>query len=101
MHDREGLTAGRVESSVGIEMFSGVPAMQTPTTIGGKKDLRNSLEQEADALARELDGVVDPATVKRCVFETFDRFYANARLTDYVPLFVHRRAREQLLTGNP
>ncbi len=47
------------------------------------------------SLAEEFAGTFSPGTVDRYVDSTLDR-YATARITTYVPVLVHRFARERL-----
>ena len=57
---------------------------------------REPFGSEVAALSQEFRGVFSPATIDRYVSESIDRM-GGARLTDFLPLFVHRFARERLL----
>ena len=56
---------------------------------------RRALKHEIDGLTEEFDGVFGRETVERYVSESIDRL-SGARLTDFIPLFVHRFTRERL-----
>jgi protein-tyrosine-phosphatase len=57
-------------------------------------EVRGHLRRVCDSLAEEFTGVFSPETIERYVDGTLDR-YAQA-FTQFVPLFVHRFARERL-----
>ena len=57
---------------------------------------RKAFETEVAQLAEEFRGVFGPETVERYVAESIDRL-EGARLTDFLPLFVHRFARQRLM----
>ncbi len=48
-----------------------------------------------EQLAQEFRGIFSPETIQRYVNESIDRL-SGARVVDFIPLFVHRFAREQL-----
>jgi arsenate reductase (thioredoxin) len=56
---------------------------------------RSSFAHEIDELVAEFRGVFGPETIDRYVSESIDRM-SGARLTDFLPLFVHRFTRERL-----
>jgi protein-tyrosine-phosphatase len=56
---------------------------------------RKAFASEIDGLAQEFRGVFGRETIERYVSESIDRMQ-GARLTDFLPLFVHRFARERL-----
>jgi arsenate reductase (thioredoxin) len=56
---------------------------------------RKAFASEIDGLAREFRGILGPETIERYVSESIDRMQ-GARLTDFLPLFIHRFARERL-----
>jgi arsenate reductase (thioredoxin) len=56
---------------------------------------RKAFAGEIDGLAQEFHGVFGRETIERYVSESIDRMQ-GARLTDFLPLFVHRFARERL-----
>jgi protein-tyrosine-phosphatase len=59
-------------------------------------ELEHRVQREADALAREFSGVFSPETVNRYVVESLESFRNRPRLIEFVPIFVHRYARERL-----
>jgi len=65
----------------------------TPAQIG---EIELRVRREADALAREFAGIFSPETVNRFVNEAFSSFRERPRLLEYVPIFVHRFARDRL-----
>ena len=56
---------------------------------------RGHLERGVDSLADEFGGVFSRETIQRYVDESLDSL-SGARLAEFVPLFVHRFARERL-----
>ena len=56
---------------------------------------RNHLENGLDSLDEEFAGIFSRATVERFMAESLEALQ-GARLKDFVPLFVHRFARERL-----
>jgi arsenate reductase (thioredoxin) len=56
---------------------------------------RNHLEKGLDSLSEEFAGMFSPETVERYMAESLDAL-KGSRLKDFVPLFVHRFARERL-----
>jgi arsenate reductase (thioredoxin) len=56
---------------------------------------RAHYDREVDALKREFAGTYSPETVDRYVTESLERL-SGARFQDFVPLFVHRFARQRL-----
>jgi protein-tyrosine-phosphatase len=58
-------------------------------------ELRGHVERGTQSLVHEFRGVFSPATVERYVTESLVDL-SGARFHDFVPLFVHRFARERL-----
>jgi len=56
---------------------------------------RQTFARSIELLAEEFRGIFSPQTVERYVDESIDRL-SGARVVDFIPLFVHRFAREQL-----
>ena len=56
---------------------------------------RKAFASEIAGLVEEFRGVFGPETIERYVSESVDRM-EGARLTDFLPLFVHRFARQRL-----
>jgi len=56
---------------------------------------REHIERGLDSLTEEFSGVFSRETIERYVQETLDSL-RNPRFEDFVPLFVHRFARERL-----
>ena len=56
---------------------------------------RKAFQGEIASLCDEFRGVFGPETIERYVSESIDRM-EGARLTDFLPLFVHRFARQRL-----
>jgi arsenate reductase (thioredoxin) len=56
---------------------------------------RNHLEKGLDSLSEEFEGVFSTETVERFMTESLEAL-KGSRLKDFVPLFVHRFARERL-----
>ncbi|MDQ3572260.1 MAG: arsenate reductase ArsC [Actinomycetota bacterium] len=56
---------------------------------------RKAIESELVQLELEFHGTFGPETIERYVEESIDRM-RGARLTDFLPLFVHRFTRERL-----
>jgi arsenate reductase (thioredoxin) len=56
---------------------------------------RQTFARAIEALAEEFRGIFSLETVERYVNESIDRL-SGARVVDFIPLFVHRFAREQL-----
>ena len=56
---------------------------------------RSHLEKGLESLSAEFAGIFSAETVERYMAESLDAL-AGARLKDFVPLFVHRFARERL-----
>jgi protein-tyrosine-phosphatase len=67
--------------------------------VGRRTWIEPGLEHHIDgvcrALADEFRGTFSPETVAEYVDNTLDR-YAEARVTTYLPIFIHRFARERL-----
>jgi hypothetical protein len=49
-----------------------------------------------ERLVQEFADVMPPETVERCLRESLQA-YQDARISDFVPLFVHRETRERLV----
>jgi arsenate reductase (thioredoxin) len=56
---------------------------------------REHIDRELDALTGEFQGTFSRETIERYVDESLERL-SGARFEDFVPLFVHRFARERL-----
>jgi arsenate reductase (thioredoxin) len=56
---------------------------------------RQTFARSIEALAEEFRGIYSLETIERYVNEAIDRM-SGARVVDFIPLFVHRFAREQL-----
>jgi arsenate reductase (thioredoxin) len=56
---------------------------------------RDHLRKGLDSLADEFEGIFSRETVERFMAESLDAL-SGARLKDFIPLFVHRFARERL-----
>jgi Protein-tyrosine-phosphatase-like, N-terminal domain len=56
---------------------------------------RQTFARSIEALAEKFRGIFSRETVERYVHESIDRL-SGARVVDFIPLFVHRFAREQL-----
>jgi arsenate reductase len=56
---------------------------------------RNHLEKGLESLSEEFDGIFSTETVERFMTESLEAL-KGSRLKDFVPLFVHRFARERL-----
>jgi arsenate reductase len=56
---------------------------------------RNHLEKGLESLSEELEGIFSAETVERFMTESLEAL-KSSRLKDFVPLFVHRFARERL-----
>jgi arsenate reductase (thioredoxin) len=56
---------------------------------------RNHLEKGLESLSEEFEGIFSTETVERFMAESLDAL-KGSRLKDFVPLFVHRFARERL-----
>jgi arsenate reductase (thioredoxin) len=56
---------------------------------------RQTFARSIEALATEFRGIFSLETIERYVDESVDRL-SGARVVDFIPLFVHRFAREQL-----
>jgi arsenate reductase (thioredoxin) len=56
---------------------------------------RTHLEKGLDSLGEEFAGIFSPETVERFMAESLEAL-KGSRLNDFVPLFVHRLARERL-----
>ncbi|MGH2954976.1 MAG: arsenate reductase ArsC [Solirubrobacterales bacterium] len=57
--------------------------------------IRGHLDKGLDSLTEEFAGIFSAETVERFMAESLEAL-AGSRLTDFVPLFVHRFARERL-----
>jgi len=57
---------------------------------------RQHLRRQVDDLARECEGVFSRETVERYVDESLEQLSARARVEDFIPVLVHRFARERL-----
>jgi arsenate reductase len=57
--------------------------------------VRSHLEKGLEALSEELEGIFSRETVERYMAESLEDL-RGARLKDFIPLFVHRFARERL-----
>ncbi|HSK14719.1 MAG TPA: DUF3562 domain-containing protein [Gaiellaceae bacterium] len=57
---------------------------------------RQHLRRQVDDLAREFGGVFSRETVERLVDESVEQLAGRARFEDFVPVLVHRFARERL-----
>jgi arsenate reductase len=69
--------------------------MEVQMTVELDETARKAFANEIARLAEEFRGVFALETVERYVSESIDRM-AGARLTDFLPLFVQRFARERL-----
>ena len=58
-------------------------------------DLRGQLENVERSLLEEFGQLVPTETIRSTVDVTVDR-HTDARVTQYIPVFVHRTARAQL-----
>jgi arsenate reductase len=56
---------------------------------------RNHLEKGLESLSEEFEGIFSAETVERFMTESLEAL-KSSRLKDFVPLFVHRFARERL-----
>ena len=56
---------------------------------------RSTFARSIESLAEEFRGIYSLETIERFVDESIDRL-AGARVVDFIPLFVHRFARERL-----
>jgi protein-tyrosine-phosphatase len=70
--------------------------MVTPLTPAQVGEIELRVRREADALAREFAGIFSNETVNRYVGDSLDSFRERPRMLEYVPIFVHRYARERL-----
>jgi len=66
-----------------------VPEILDPVT-------RHHIEQAADALHREFEGIFSQETIARYITESTDLLGKEARVNVFVPVLVHRFARERL-----
>jgi arsenate reductase len=57
---------------------------------------RQHVEKAADALQREFEGVFSRETIARCIAESTDLLGGEAKVNVFVPVLVHRFARERL-----
>jgi arsenate reductase len=57
---------------------------------------RHHVEQAAGALHREFEGIFGQETIARYIVESTDLLAGNARVNVFVPVLVHRFARERL-----
>ena len=57
---------------------------------------RQHLRRQVDDLGREFEGVFSRETVERYVDESLEQLSARARVEDFIPVLVHRFARERL-----
>ena len=57
---------------------------------------RHHIEQAADALHREFEGIFSQETIARYITESTDLLGKEARVNVFVPVLVHRFARERL-----
>jgi arsenate reductase (thioredoxin) len=57
---------------------------------------RHHVEQAAEALHREFEGIFGQETIARYIVESTDLLAGNARVNVFVPVLVHRFARERL-----
>jgi arsenate reductase (thioredoxin) len=57
---------------------------------------RHHVEQAAEALHREFEGIFGQETIARYIVESTDLLACNARVNVFVPVLVHRFARERL-----
>lgn len=57
---------------------------------------RIHLRRQVDDLAAEFEGVFSPETVERFVDESIEQLSDRARFEDFLPVLVHRFARERL-----
>jgi protein-tyrosine-phosphatase/DNA-binding transcriptional ArsR family regulator len=73
------------------------PRQGGPAMPDGQLDptSRATFARSIEALAEEFRGVYSLETIERFVDESIDRM-AGARVVDFIPLFVHRFARERL-----
>jgi arsenate reductase (thioredoxin) len=71
---------------------SPMPYRDAPMDPLSRQTFAHAIEQ----LAEEFRGIFSLETVERYVNESIDRM-SGARLVDFIPLFVHRFARERLL----
>jgi hypothetical protein len=59
-------------------------------------DLGRRLDDLSERLAASYADVAGPEAVRSIVYETYDRCFAGAHVSEFVPLFVEKRARETL-----
>jgi len=57
---------------------------------------RSHVERAAEALQREFDGIFSQETIARYIAESTDLLSGEAKLNVFVPVLVHRFARERL-----
>jgi arsenate reductase len=57
---------------------------------------RQHLRRQVDDLAHEFEGVFSRETVERLVDESLEQLAGRARFEDFIPVLVHRFARERL-----
>jgi arsenate reductase (thioredoxin) len=57
---------------------------------------RQHVERAAEALQREFEGIFSQETIARYIVESTDLLAGNARVNVFVPVLVHRFARERL-----
>jgi arsenate reductase (thioredoxin) len=57
---------------------------------------RQHVERAAEALQREFEGIFSQDTIARYIVESTDLLAGNARVNVFVPVLVHRFARERL-----
>jgi protein-tyrosine-phosphatase len=57
---------------------------------------RRHVEQAAEELQHEFDGIFSQETIARYIVESTDMLAGNARFTVFVPVLVHRFTRERL-----
>jgi arsenate reductase (thioredoxin) len=73
------------------------PQQGGPAMPDGQLDpiSRSTFARSIESLAEEFRGIYSLETIERFVDESIDRL-AGARVVDFIPLFVHRFARERL-----
>jgi hypothetical protein len=65
-------------------------------TMNATVKLDDRMKDVRDQLVKEFSGRVAAETVLTTTSETFDR-YRSARVSDFVPLFVHLEVRRRLI----
>jgi hypothetical protein len=61
------------------------------------QELDRHVEREIALLQQEFEGSISPEEVARICWAQVDQLRASARIDDFIPLLVHRHAREALI----